>query len=167
MTNFTPAKIAEITEALRAKIAGVPGASNVIADEPLLGSKDEVLATICVSNSDDETEIKYIKIDYLGWRDSDEIGCEDNPGVYAKFGIHSFQGYNEKRADGTTSANDIKNLDITLHNRFRETANNARILSENCEHTPLTLVKDIVLQADELTGTYGHTADYSIEVEVL
>lgn len=166
MTNFTTEKIAEITEALRAKIAAVPGASNVVASEPLLGSKDEVLDTICVQNSDEETEIKYIKIDYAGWRDSEEYGCEDNPVVFARFKIHSFQGYNEIRANGTTSANDIRNLDINLHNRFRETANYARRLAANCEHAPLALSKDIVLEADELTGAYGHTADYTIEVEI-
>lgn len=166
MTNFTSQKEALILEALRAKIASVPGARNVIADEPLLDSKQDVLKKFCVQTAGGKTEVQYIKIDYLGWRDDAEMGCEDNPVVFLKYRIHSFRQYREIRPDNSTSSADIKALDINLHNRFRETKNRAHFLTENCEHAPLVLIKDIILGVDELTGAEGHIADYSIEVEI-
>ncbi len=170
MTNFTSQNEALILEALRAKIASVPGARNVIADEPLLDSKQDVLKKFCVQTAGGKTEVQYIKIDYLGWRDDAEMGCEDNPVVFLKYKIHSFRQYREIRPDNSTSSADIKALDIALHNRFRETKgvtkNNARNLTAFSEHAPLVLIKDIILGVDELTGAFGHIADYSIEVEI-
>lgn len=60
MQNLNPQIEANILEALRVKISAVEGAVKVIADEPLLDSKHDVLDTICIQNSDDETEVKYL-----------------------------------------------------------------------------------------------------------
>ncbi len=166
MPVLTSEKEAQILEALRARIAAIPGAVNVIADEPLLDSKQDVIKKFCVKTVGNKTEVQYIKIDYAGWRDHAEMGCEDDPVVFLKYKIHSFRQYREKRPDNSTSSGDIKALDIALHNKFRETANKARFLLEKAEHLPLVLIRDIILDDDELTGCYGHIADYFIEVEI-
>lgn len=168
MQNLTAEKELLILEALRAKIATVPEAVNVIADEPLLDSKQDVLDTICVQNSDDETEVKYLKIDCLGFQDSDgDDGCEDMPLVYLTYNLHLFQQFNSKRGDATTSTEDIKKLLFGLRNKFLETKNNARQLAPGCESLPLAQNNFIILGSDELTGYYGHFVDLKLRVEIL
>ena len=166
MPNLTPEKETEILEALRLKIATLPNAKNVVASEPLLDSKQDVLKTICVQNLDKRTEVQYIKIDFLGFEDSVADGCEDNPIVYLSYNLHIFQQYVEKRSDNSTSTLDIKRLVIDLRNLFLITANNARILLPNCEHQPLTQNQFIVLNDDPLTRAYGHFVDLICKVIV-
>lgn len=164
--NLTPEKEEQILEALKAKIESVPNASNVIADEPFFDSKQDYVKKLTVLNVENVRETKYIKIDYLGWRDSATDGCDDNPVVFLKYKLRSFQQYKEVRSDLSTSAKDIKVLDINLRNKFLEAENNARLLAPNSEHRPLVLISDIILDVDEPTGIYGHIAEYSIEVEL-
>ncbi len=167
MPNLTPEKEVEILEALRVKVASAEGASNVVADEPLLDSKDDVLETICVQNVDDETEVKFIKIDFVKFEDSKTDGCEDSPVVYATYNFHLFQQYKEKRSDNSTSTADFKRLVLNLRNLFLITENNARRLAANCEHLPLKQTNQITLGNDELTGFYGHFTDLECKVEIL
>ena len=166
MPNLTDEKEAEILEALRAKVASLPNAKNVIADEPLLDSKQDVLKTICVQNTDKKTEVKYIKIDFLGFEDSATDGCEDNPVVYLSYNLHVFQQYVEKRKDNSTSTKDVKKLVIDLRNLFLVTENNARVILPNTETQPLTQNQFIILNDDPLTGAYGHYVDLICKVTV-
>lgn len=167
MPNLTPEKEAEILEALRVKVAACDGAANVVADEPLLDSKDDVLDAICVQNVDDETEVTFIKIDFLKFEDSKTDGCEDNPVVYAVYNLHLFQQFKEKRSDDSTSTGDIKRLVLNLRNLFLATKNNARRLAAYSEHLPLAQSNSIILGNDELTGFYGHFTDLLCKVEIL
>lgn len=168
MQNLNPEIEASILEALRVKISSVEGATNVIADEPLLDSKQDVLDTICVQNSDDETEVKYLKIDFLGFEDSPgDDGCEDMPLVYATYNLHLFQQFNSKRQDESTSTKDVKAVVLNLRNKFLETANNARRLAPNCESLPVSQNNFIILDNDPLTGYYGHFVDLKLRVEIL
>ena len=166
MPNLTPQKELDILEALRVKIASLSNAKNVIADEPLLDSKQDALKIICVQNVDKRTEVRYIKIDFLGFRDSPTDGCEDNPVVFLSYNLHIFQQYVEKRSDNSTSTKDEKKLVIDLRNLFLETANNARILLPNCESQPLKPNNFIILGDDPLTGAYGHYIDLICTVTV-
>lgn len=167
MQTLTAEKEVLILTALAAKVGSVPGARNVIADEPLLDSKQDVLDTICIQNTDDETEVVYIKIDFLGFEDNAEEGCEDNPLTYLDYNLHVFQGYKEVRADGSSSATDIKRLVLNLRNRFLETDAGARALVADCETLPLRQDKFIILDNDPLTGAYGHFVDLIARVEIL
>lgn len=166
MPNLTPEKEAEILEALRAKVATAEGAANVVSDEPLLDSKDDVLETICFQNSDDETEVKFIKIDFVKFEDSKTDGCEDNPVVYATYNFHLFQQFKDKRTDNSTSTADFKKLVLSLRNLFLVTANNARRVAANCETAPLVQQNPIILGNDELTGFYGHFTDLTCKVVI-
>ncbi len=166
MPNLTPEKELLILTALKAKIETVPGAVNVIADEPLLDSKQDVLDIICRSNVDDETEVVYLKIDFLGFQDSATDGCDDNPVVFLNYNLHVFQGFKEIRSDNSTSAADLKRLVINLRNEFLRTDDNARQLAPNCESAPLRQNNFIILDNDPLTGAYGHIADLIAKVEL-
>ena len=166
MHNLTPEKEALILESLRVKVASAEGASNVVADEPLLDSKDDVLETICVQNVDDETEVKFIKIDFAKFEDSKTDGCEDNPVVYIVYNFHAFQQYKAKRTDNSTSTSDFKKLVLNLRNLFLVTENNARRIAANCESTPLIQTTPIILGNDDLTGFYGHFTDLTCKVEI-
>lgn len=167
MPNLTIEKEALVLAALKSKLESVAGAENVVADEPLLDSKQDFLDTICVQNVDDETEVKYIKIDFLGFEDSSTDGCDDNPVVFVSYNCHVFQQYKEIRGDDSASSRDIKRLVIGLRNRFLETANNARRLAADCEHQPLRQNNFIILGDDPLTGAYGHYADLICKVEIV
>lgn len=167
MPNLTPEKEAEILAALKAKVASVTGAINVVAGEPLLDSKSDVLKTICHKNLDNKTEVRYLKIDFLGFTDSAEDGCEDMPVVFVSYNLHLFHQFVEKRSDASSSAKDIKTLVMNLRNKFLETAENARSLAADCEHAPLVQNKFIILGNDELTGYYGHFTDLTLKVEIL
>ena len=160
-------QLSAILAALTDKIESVAGARNVVADEPLLDSKQDFLDTICVQNSEDETEVVYLKIDFLGFQDSDTDGCEDNPVSFLSYNLHAFQQYRDVRGDGSTGLKDIKALLLNLRNRFRETDNNARLLLSGCELQPLTQKTFIVLNNDPLTGAYGHFFDLIAKIEVL
>lgn len=167
MPNLTPEKEAEILAAIKAKIESVPGAINVVADEPLLDSKQDVLKTICFKNIDNKTEVRYLKIDFSGFTDSAEEGCEDEPVVFISYKLHLFHQFVEKRTDASSSAKDIKTLVLNLRNKFLETDDNARSLATDCESTPLVQNKFIILGNDELTGYYGHFTDLTLKVEIL
>lgn len=167
MQTLTPEKELLILAALKAKIESVPGAVNVVADEPLLDSKQDFLDAICVQTSDDETEVVYLKIDFLGFEDSETDGCEDNPVSFLSYNLHAFQQYKELRGDGSSGLKDIKALLLNFRNRFLETDNNARILLAGCELQPLTQKTFIVLDNDPLTGAYGHYFDLIARIEVL
>lgn len=166
MPNLTPAIESEILTALKTKILSASGASNVIADEPLLDSKFDVAKTICVRAIDNKTEVKYIKIDFLGFEDSPTDGCDDMPVVYISYNLHVFQQYREKRSDDSTSTNDVKTLVINLRNRFLETDNRARFFGGNAEHQPLRQNNFILLGNDPLTGAYGHFTDLICKIEI-
>lgn len=167
MPNLTTVIESQILAALRAKVAAVAGAQNVVADEPLFDSKSDVLKTICVRAIDNKTEVKYIKIDFLQFEDSTTDGCDDMPVVFVSYNCHLFQQYREKRNDNSTSTQDIKQLVINLRNRFLETENNARKLTANSEHQPLKQQNFIILDNDPLTGAYGHFTDLICKVEIL
>jgi len=167
MPNLTAEKELEILEALRVKIAATPGAINVVADEPLLDSKHDVLKTICFKSVDDKTEVRYLKIDFLGYTDDAENGCEDNPVCYLNYNLHLFHGFVEKRSDDSSSAKDIKALVINLRAAFLPFKNGERQVAEICESIPLVQNKFIILGEDELTGNYGHIADLTLKVEIL
>lgn len=167
MPNLTPEKELEILEALRSKVASVPGAINVITNEPMLDSKHDVLDSVCFQNADDETEVRYLKIDLLGFSDLPEEGCEDNPVVNLNYNLHLFHQLKEVRTDGSSSLKDIKKLVIDLRNAFLPFKNNARRLAENCTHLPLVQGKFIILGSDDVTGYYGHFTDLICKVEIL
>ena len=160
---ITPDKESLILITLAAKIATVDGVSNIITDEPLFDSKSDIIDEITIKNVDKEIEVKFCKIEYLGWRDSETDGCDDDPTVFLKYRIRVFHGYKTTRSDGSSPAADIKKLDILMHNKFRE---KNRLLAINCEHQPLVPVSDIIL-SEETVGIYGYTRDYFLEVEVV
>ena len=166
MPNLTTTAEALILAALSAKILAVAGVANVVIDEPLLDSKFDVLKTICVRAVDGKTEVKYLKIDFLGFVDSATDGCDDEPLVFIRYKLHAFQQYRDKRADGTTSTNDIKRLVINLRNEFLRTDNKARRILEKCETQPLKQENFIILGNDPLTGAYGHFTDLICTVEL-
>lgn len=104
----------------------------------------------------------------MGFEDSTgDDGCEDMPLVYATYNLHLFQQFNSKRADDSTSTKDMKALVLNLRNRFLETENNARKLTENSESLPLSQNNFILLDNDPLTGYYGHFVDLKLRVEIL
>lgn len=169
MPSLTSEKEAAILEALKLKVESVPGVINVITNEPLLDSKQDILRKFCVKHAGNKnkTEVVYLKVDFLGFEDSLTDGCEDNPVVFLSYNLHVFQGYQEIRTDGSTSAGDIKQLVINLRNEFLRTQNNARRLAAGSESTPLRQNNFIILDNDPLTGAYGHYVDLIARVEIL
>ena len=167
MNSLTPEKELEILETLRAKVSSVESAINVVTDEPLLDSKNDVLKTICYKTANNKTEIRYIKIDFLGYTDDPENGCEDDPVVYLNYNFHLFHQYIEKRSDGSSSAKDIKKLVFNLRNAFLPFKNGERKIAEIYESTPLTQARFIILGEDPMTGGhYGHFTDLICKVEI-
>ncbi|MEO6588887.1 MAG: hypothetical protein ABIP06_06115 [Pyrinomonadaceae bacterium] len=164
MPNLTPALENEIITALDAKISTVDGADNVIYVEPLIDSKADFIDELTVQNIDSAIETRYIKIDYLGWRDSPVDGCDDNPVTFIRYKIRLFHSYSGPRSDASTPHGDIKTLDLLLHSKFLEPV---RTLAANSEHAPLVSIQDMILNEDELTGVFGYSRELSIEIEVI
>jgi hypothetical protein len=163
MPNLTPEKELQILDALKTKTESVEGAENVLVENPLFDSKQDVLEKVCVENVDGETEVSYIYWSLLGYEDSTTDGCDDNPVVYLIYNAHVFRGYKEKRSDNSFSEKDFKALILNLRNKFLQ--KNRTILA-NCETTPLKPNNFIVLGDDPLTGAYGHYYDLTLKVEV-
>lgn len=164
MPNLTPALESEIIEALVAKIALVDGADNVIHVEPLIDSKADFIDELTIQNIDEVLETKYIKIDYLGWRDSPVDGCDDNPVVFLRYKIRLFHQYAAPRSNESTPHGDLKTLDLLLRGKFLEPN---RTLAAGSEHTPLTSLSDMLLIDDELTGVFGYSRELQIEIEII
>ena len=164
MPNLTPEKESNILAALALKFGTVSGIENVTSEDELIDSKQDAIDAICTRDSDNATVVKYAQVKYAGWRDSATDGCDDNPVVFLKYSVRIFQQYTARRSDLTTPYQDIKLLDINLHNKFRE---KNRALLEKCEWQPLVPVSDIILDVDELTGIFGYSRNYTLEVEVL
>lgn len=161
--NLTPAIENTIVTALKAKFEAVPLVSNCLIDNPLVDSKQDAVDLLTVQNIDDETEVKYIYISFLGFEDSATDGCDDNPSVNLTYNAHLFWGYKERRSDNSTSEKDFKALVLDLRNKF---LNRNRVILPNCETTPLRQNNFIVLGDDPLTGAYGFFVDLTVKVEI-
>lgn len=162
MPNLTPEIESAVLLALKAKVETVASADNVIIADPLIDSKQDFIAELTVQNVDNELETKYCKIDYLGWRDSLTDGCDDAPVVFLRYKIRLVHQYKPARSDASTPANDIKDLDLNLRNKFLETD---RTLASG-ENLPLTSLNDMILAVDELTGIYGYIRELLLEIEI-
>lgn len=162
MANLTPEKEKQILEALKAKFELY--AANVITDEPLFDSKQDVVDAITIENVDQETEVVYCKLSLSGFEDSATDGCDDEPVVFLTYTAHLFRQYKEKRSDDSTSENDLKALILNLRNKFLE---RGRELLADCEHAPLRQTTFIILGDDPLTGAFGHYVDLTCRVEIV
>ncbi|MCD9186711.1 MAG: hypothetical protein LUM44_09770 [Pyrinomonadaceae bacterium] len=166
MPLLTPAKEIDILTALKTKFEAVEDVSNVIIDDDLFDSEQDVIDNLSIQKtSDDETEVKYIYISFASFEDQTEDGCEDDPAVTLNYNAHIFWQYKEKRADNSRIANDFKALVINLRNKF---LNKNRTLEGigNCETAPLVQNHSIILDNDDLTGFYGYIADFTVPVEI-
>lgn len=171
MPAITSQKEKDTLAALVRKFGAVDGISNIVTTDDLLDSKQDVIAAICVRDSDNKTIVKFCQLKYIGWRDSETDGCDDNPVSFMRYSVHIAQAYTPKRKDNSTPYEDIKLLDIELHNKFRE--KNRKLYDADgialpkCESIPLVPVSDITLNDDPLTGVYSYFRDYLLEVECL
>jgi len=161
----------DILAALVVKFGAVSGVSNIVTTDDLLDSKQDVIKAICIKDSDNATVVKFCQVKYVGWRDSETDGCDDDPVSFMRYNVHIFQQYTAKRKNNSTPLDDIKALDIELHNKFRD--KNRKLYDAldvalpKCESQPLAPVSDITLEVDALTGVYGYFRDYLLEVECL
>ncbi|MBS1797457.1 MAG: hypothetical protein JSS81_26780 [Acidobacteria bacterium] len=163
MPNLTPEKELLILDALKAKIESVAGAENVLVENPLIDSKQDAVERLTVQNSDDQTEVKYIYISFLGFEDSETDGCDDEPVVTLTYNAHVVWGFNERRGDESFSEKDFKALVLNLRNKFLESR---RELLPDCEHQPLKQQNFILLADDPLTGAYSHFIDLILKVDI-
>ena len=163
MPNLTPEIELSILDALKAKFESVPGASNCLIENPLIDSKQDAVDKLTVQNSDDQTEVKFIYISFLGFEDSATDGCDDSPAVTLNYNAHVVWGFKERRSDGSFSEKDFKALVLNLRNKF---LNKNRTILTNCETTPLRQQNFIILGDDPLTGAYGHIVDLTVKVEI-
>lgn len=165
MPNLTPEKEAQILTGLQSKFQSVAGADNVLIENPLIDSKQDIVDLVTVQNIDDETEVKYIYLSFQGFEDSATDGCDDMPSVTLKYNAHVAHGYKEKRSDDSSSEKDIKALVLNLRNKFLN-KNRALPGVENCETTPLVQTNFIILDSDPLTGADAFYTDLLVKVEV-
>ena len=158
---LTPEKQTEILTALKAKFA--LEAANVIADEPLFDSDNDVVELICRASVDEEQEVVYCRLSFVGFLDSATDGCDDDPVVTVRYFAHLFWEFREKRSDGSSPEKDLVDLILRLRNRFLLPNRDIR---DDAEHTPLRGVSDIILGADPLTGVHGFSKDLAVDVVV-
>ena len=162
---LTPQKEQLILNALKVKFEGVSDVSNVVVENPMIDSKRDVLELLGVQNSDGESEIKYIYLSFLGFTDSEEDGCEDDPAVTLNYNAHVVWQFKEKRTDDTTSEKDFKTLVLNLRSKFLEKNRTLPQIALS-ETTPLRQVNFIITGTDDLTGIFGHIADFQVNVEI-
>jgi hypothetical protein len=165
MPNLTPEKELLILAALQSKFQSVEGADNVLIENPLIDSKQDVVDLVTVPNIDDELEVKYIYLSFQGFEDSATDGCDDMPSVILKYNAHVVHCYKEKRSDASSSEQDIKALVLNLRNKF---LNKNRTLTgvENSETAPLVQTNFIILDVDPLTGADAFFTDFLVKVEI-
>lgn len=166
MPLLTPEKELAILTALKAKFEEVADVSNVIIDDDLFDSEQDVIEKLSIQKtSDDETEVKFIYLSFASFEDQAEDGCEDDPAVIVNYNARVFWQYKEKRADNSRIASDFKSLILNLRNKF---LNKNRTLAgiEKCETAPLVQNNSIILDNDDLTGFYGYIADFTVPVEI-
>jgi hypothetical protein len=158
---LTPEKQEQILGALKAKFA--LEAHNVITDEPLFDSDNDVVDLICRVNADDEQEVVYCRLSLTRFLDSATDGCEDDPVVTLTYSAHLFWEFREKRSDDSSPEKDLIDLILRLRNRFLLPD---RDIGETAEHTPLRGVSNIILGTDPLTGVHGFYKDVAVDVVV-
>ena len=161
--NLTPSIEDQILTALKAKFEAVSGVSNVLIENPLFDSKQDAINKVCVQNVDNETEVKYIYLSFLGFQDSATDGCNDRPSVNLTYNAHCVWQYKEKRSDLSYSEKDFKALIFNLRNKF---LNKNREILSGIETTPLVQNAFILLADDPLTGAYAYLLDFTLKVEI-
>jgi hypothetical protein len=160
---LTPEKELTIREALGEKIALITGTAFI--RRPMIDSKQDWAEILGKTNVDDELEVKICTVDLLGFTDSAEEGCDDDPVVILTYSVHLCNQYKESRSDDSNSTDDFASAVLALRNKFLEKDRSLAALAK-VESLPLTQSGFIILGIDPLTGSFGHFVDLQIKVEV-
>lgn len=160
---LTAEKELTIREAAGTKIALLTGSTFV--RRPVIDSKIDWVDLLGHANVDDEMELRVCTVDLLQFLDSEEEGCDDDPVTTLTYGVHVFHQFKESRSDDSTSTDDFNALLLNLRNSF---LSNDRSLGDlpKVESLPLTQSGFILLGDDPLTGSFGHSVDLLLRVEV-
>ncbi|MBX3288457.1 MAG: hypothetical protein KF855_03835 [Acidobacteria bacterium] len=160
---LTSAKELEIRTFLGAKIAAVTASSFI--RRPMIDSKQDWVALLGKTNIDGEYEMRYCTVDLLQFTDSDDEGCDDDPVVNLLYQVHLFHQYKEERSDDSNSTDNFIAVLLNLRNTFLN-ANRSIGVLDGAESLPLIQSGYILLGADALTGTFGHSVDLQLPVEI-
>lgn len=163
--KLTPEKELQIREALGEKTAALTG--SVFVRRPMIDSKQDWVELLGKENVDEELEIQACFVDFLGFTDSDQEGCDDDPVVTIDFRIHLFHEYREERSDDSTSTDDFTAVVLNLRNAFLDANRSlgSPVLAR-VETLPLVQSGFIILGVDPLTGAFGHFVDFTASVEL-
>lgn len=160
---LTPEKELTIREAAGTKIALLT--SSTFVRRPVIDSKNDWVELLGHENVDEEYELKVCTVDLLQFADSDDEGCDDDPVVVLTYGVHLFHEFKEVRSDDSTSTDDFYALVLNLRNAFLDKNRSLGDL-DKVESLPLTQTSFILLGDDPLTGSFGHSVDFQLRVEV-
>ena len=118
--KLTVARELSIRDFYKQKVLLALPTENVSARPIYFSSKQDFIAKFLKSRSPRTSDFKvtYCFIKFLNFRDDRTKGCEDNPNLYVTYGLELFREFEEIRADGTCSHDDLVADMVRLREQF-------------------------------------------------
>lgn len=112
----------------------------------------------------DDLEVQFCQISWLGFEDSEDDPCEDNPAVKIIYRLHFFHQFEQKRLDGSNSHDTFTAMIINLRNKFLLSI----VQAPNIEREPLKQDGYIITddESEFFAGAYGHWCNLITKISI-
>lgn len=122
---------------------------------------DEVGKQVAVN---DDLEVQFCQISWLGFEDDPSDGCEDNPSVKIVYKIHFFHQFEQERSDGTNSHDTFVAMILNLRNKFLSSIEiDADTDREALKTDGYMITSD---ESEFFKGAYGHFINLITKIDI-
>lgn len=147
------------------KCRAVEGVGNVFTKRFYVVGKQQYVEKLGIENAaDGDIEVRALFLEYVGYEDTPK-GCDDAPGYNLVYNLRAVQEFVDERDDGSNSSDEFAAFVMNLRDAFLRQRNFG--FPDRLYHTPLMMTDRIRIDADELTGAFGHIALFTLKVEVV
>lgn len=154
-----------VRELLAAKIATVEGVGHVFSKPFFVVGKQQYVAALTQEGeAGGNMEVRCIFVEFAGFEDTDK-GCDNAPHYKLVYSLHAVQEFVAERKEGGSSTDEFAAFVMNLRAKFLT----GRDLEfpDRLRHEPLKQDRRTGLENDPYTQVFGHTAPFTVKVEVV
>src|ERR1043166_2577314 len=127
----------------------------------MITSKADFVDKLTVEAAGNVSEVQYLELELLDYKDSPDEGFEDCPIAELTYNLHLFKQFADERVDNSNSDKDMTNAILTLRNAF---LNKRTWVSGTAESDPLETADFTQFGQDTLTDCKGYSKDLTFKV---
>lgn len=162
--NLTTARELQIRTFLQTKAqAALPG-MKVMRTRKLFASPQDFAARTSQTYID-AFKASYLMISFVGFRDDQSKGCDDDPVSYVTYALQLYRDSQEEKSTGSNSHDLLVADTINLRNAFLV---DRVVIAAKIEHQALIQVGEMVKvqPCEHIVGTEGDWLNFRLTVEV-